>query len=65
MNTLQYNNPIHRGILLNILINDKNDILSPFYPLYKYPNEKKHVKIISKNLSNDLVSILESSYISK
>jgi hypothetical protein len=65
MNTLQYNNPIHRGILLNILINDKNDILSPFYPLYKYPNEKKHVKIISKNLSNDLLSILESSYISK
>jgi hypothetical protein len=65
MNTLQYDNPIHKGILLNILINDKNDILSPFYPLYKYPNEKKHIKIISKNLSDDLLSILKNSYISK
>jgi len=63
METLQYDNPIHIGILLNILINDKNDILSPFYPLYKYPNERTNIKIISENLSDDLLFILESSYI--
>jgi hypothetical protein len=65
METLQYDNPIHKGILLNIIINDKNDILSPFYPLYKYPNERTHINIISKNLSDDLLFILESSYIRK
>jgi hypothetical protein len=65
MKTLQYDNPIHIGILLNILINDKNDILSPFYPLYKYPNERTNIKIISKNLSDDLLFILESSHIRK
>jgi hypothetical protein len=65
MKTLQYDNQIHIGILLNILINDKNDILSPFYPLYKYPNERTNIKIISKNLSDDLLFILESSHIRK
>jgi hypothetical protein len=30
---IQYTNPIHKGILISILINSINDKLSPFYPL--------------------------------
>jgi hypothetical protein len=30
---IQYNNPIHKGIILGLLIYFKNDLLKPFYPL--------------------------------
>jgi hypothetical protein len=37
----QYTNPIHRGILITLLLNHLNGILQPFRPLYKYPEEGK------------------------
>ena len=36
---IQYNNPIHRGIILGLLIYFNNDLLKPFYPIESYPHE--------------------------
>jgi len=33
---IQYNNPIHKGIILGLLIYFKNDLLKPFYPLQSH-----------------------------
>ena len=55
----QYNNPIHKGILLDLLLKDKYDILSPFYSLNKYPEEYDKIKKIIVNLENDLIDILD------
>jgi hypothetical protein len=43
---IQYTNPIHKGILISLLINHINDILSPFYPLQFHPENKGTYKII-------------------
>lgn len=40
---IQYTNSIHKGILISLLINHINDILSPFYPLQFYPEQKASV----------------------
>jgi hypothetical protein len=37
---IQYTNSIHKGILISLLINHINDILSPFYPLQFYPEQQ-------------------------
>ncbi len=61
INNFQYANPIHKGILLDLLIKEKNDILSPFYPLQQYPQQQKEVDIITKELENHLIYILEKT----
>jgi hypothetical protein len=46
---VQFNNPIHRGILIGLLTQSKHDILEPFCPLDEHPKEEKNVnKIILK-----------------
>jgi hypothetical protein len=57
----QYHNPIHKGILLDLLIKEKNDILSPFYPLQYYPDQEKNVYEITKKLEKDTIDILEKT----
>jgi hypothetical protein len=54
----QYNNPIHKGILLDLLLKEKHDILSPFYPLQNYPAQSQKVYEITEALENDLLKIL-------
>lgn len=51
------NNQIHRGILIGILLTEKNDRLKPFYPLIEYPNQLKEIEIISKKIENDILNI--------
>jgi hypothetical protein len=58
---IQYNNPIHIGILLDILLKDKYDILSPFYPLQEYPTQQKEVDKITIELENALIDILDKT----
>ena len=41
-NYFQYNNPIHRGILISLLVYSNNPPISPFYPLQ---NSKHHKEI--------------------
>jgi hypothetical protein len=54
----QYNNPIHKGILLELLLINKHNTLSPFFPLQKYPTESKKVDEITKAWEMDLLKIL-------
>ena len=58
---IQYNNPIHKGILLDLLLKEKYDVLSPFYPIQKYPEQKKEVDKITIELENALIDILDKT----
>jgi len=57
----QYSNPIHKGILLGLLLNDKNNLLSPFVPLQNYPNQDKQVNEIIEAWEKDILDILEKT----
>ncbi len=57
----QYNNKIHKGILLDILLKEKYDILSPFYPLQTYPIQQKEIETITTQLENALIEILNKT----
>jgi hypothetical protein len=46
IDNFQYKNQVHRGILLSLLMMEKNYTLSPFFPLQKYPKQNKQVKEI-------------------
>ncbi len=59
----QFYNPIHQGIILGLLSNYKNQILSPFYPLQSYPGKLEEVDEITKNLETDLIHILNETRI--
>jgi hypothetical protein len=48
-----YSNPVHRGMLISLLLLCKNNLLSPFFPLKKRPRkERRAVERITKNLKN-------------
>lgn len=59
----QYNNPIHKGILLELLLKEKYDILSPFYPLQNYPTQSKKVNELIEQWEKGLLIILEKTAI--
>jgi hypothetical protein len=59
----QYNNPIHKGILLELLLKEKHDILSPFYPLQNYPTQSKKVNELIEQWEKGLLIILEKTAI--
>jgi hypothetical protein len=61
----QYNNPIHIGILLHLLIKTKYNILSPFFPLQNYPKQNEKIDEITIQLENALIDILDKTKISK
>jgi hypothetical protein len=57
----QYNNKIHKGILLDILLKEKYDTLSPFYPLQTYPKQQKEIEAITIQFENALIDILNKT----
>ena len=57
----QYTNPIHKGILLGLLLHGKYDILSPFYPIQRYPKQQEEVGKITIQLENALLDVLEKT----
>lgn len=61
----QYNNPIHIGIVLELLVKSKYDILSPFYPLQNYPKQQKEVDKITMELETALLDILDKTKTTK
>jgi len=61
MDKFQYNNPIHRGILLAILLRDINDNLSPFFPLQNYPEQDMKVREINEKYETELIKCLIQS----
>jgi len=63
LDKFQYNNPIHKGILLELLLNYEHDTLTPFFPLQQYHKQAEEVNKIIKNWENDLLKILEKTEI--
>ena len=61
MDKFQYNNPIHIGILLAILLRDINDNLSPFFPLQNYPEQDMKVREINEKYETELIKCLIQS----
>ena len=63
LDNFQYNNPIHKGILLELLLKDKHDTLSPFFPLQHYPIQSKKVDEIIQAWEKGLLDILDKTTI--
>jgi len=59
----QYNNKIHKGILLDILLKEKYNTLSVFYPIQLYPLQEKAIEGITIQLENALIEILNKTRI--
>jgi hypothetical protein len=57
----QFNNPIHIGVLLDVLVKEKYDLLSPFYPLQNYPKQSGEVDRITIVLENAMIDILDKT----
>lgn len=55
----QYTNLVHRGILLGLLMNEMNNLLSPFLPLHKYLEQDKQVHKMIEDWEKDLTRVLE------
>ena len=60
MDTFQYHNPVHRGILIDLLLKEKNDVLSPFYPLQHRP-EQVEVNRIIQQMETDFIRVLKQT----
>lgn len=61
LDKFQYKNPIHKGILLDLLVREKNDTLSPFFPLQDYPEKDKAVQALTKKWEKSILDILEKT----
>ena len=59
LENFQYTNPIHKGILLSLLVNEVNDILTPFTPIQDYPEQSKVLGKIIEAWEKELIDILE------
>jgi len=59
MEEFQYNNPVHKGILLTLLLQNINDNLTPFAPLQNYPEQAAKVEEIINQFEKDLFIILK------
>jgi hypothetical protein len=53
---VDFDNSIHRGILIGLLTQSKNDILEPFCPLDDHPKEEKSVNQIILNWENLIIN---------
>jgi hypothetical protein len=60
---IQFNNEIHKGIVLDLLIRNKNDTLSPFFPLQNYPEKDAEIHEITQSWENDIIDVLEKTKI--
>jgi len=54
----QKENPVHNGILLSLLLNERNNTLSAFYPLQRFPDEEIEVTETTTAWEKDLKDIL-------
>jgi len=61
MDHFQYTNPIHKGILLDLIVRFKNNPLLAFAPLQDYPKQDKEVGEITQALEKDLLDLLEKT----
>jgi len=59
----QFENAVHRGILLSLLLNSKHRIIEPFCPLQLYPEQNKQVTIITDEWEFELINIISKTRI--
>ena len=64
-NNFQYNNLIHRGIILGLLIYFKNDLLRPFYPLQSHSVEYPEVIRETEDWQEELTETIKNTKIKK
>jgi hypothetical protein len=62
---VEFNNPIHRGILIGLLTQSKHDILKPFCPLDEHPKEEKIVNETITKWENLIINSFNLSKIKK
>jgi hypothetical protein len=58
---IQYNNPIHKGIILGLLVYFKNDLLRPFYPLQSHPVEYPEVIKETEDWQEELTETIKNT----
>ena len=59
---IDFNNKLHLGILLSLLLHYENEPLEIFYPLQNYGYDKpKKVEKIRKNLALEMIELLEKT----
>jgi len=59
----QFFNPLHRGILISLLLLDRNYTLSPFFPLQQYPEQDKEITEITNKWELEIIDSLEKTKI--
>jgi len=59
----QYDNPVHRGIMITMLLNFINNVLEPFIPLFQYPEQDKKVGLILQALETQLMESIKKTRI--
>ena len=60
----QFDNPLHKGIILGLLVQSKNNVLSPFFPLHtKHPIEYIKVNQISEEWERELHTIVNQTIV--
>jgi hypothetical protein len=64
-NNFQYNNLIHRGIILGLLIYFKNDLLKPFYPLQSHTTEYPEVLKETEDWQEELTETIKNTKIKR
>lgn len=61
----QLNNPIHRGILISLLVSYKYDVLEPLYGIdYGKSDLTKNIEVIRNQYSSEIIKQLDNSRIS-
>jgi len=56
---IDLSNNVHIGIVLSLLNEDENRLLSPFYPLHEYPEQQKEYNIIFEKWKKRYIYILK------
>ena len=56
----QYTNPIHKGILLSLIIYSENNVLTPFYPL-QLTDHLDEINLIRSKWEDNLIKMLDTS----
>jgi hypothetical protein len=59
---IQYDNQIHKGIILQLLVDSLYDSLSPFYPIQNYEGKLEQVNSILQKRGNEIINILLCSH---
>ena len=61
MYEFNYDNNVHKGILLTLLTYAQNTPLEPFFPLQKYPKQDMMVSEITQKWEKELIRVLDGT----